>query len=350
MSLARVTSVRFTAYYAVSLAVGLGAGLDPWQILAVIGYCLVFCVAVESLNRISDRTEDEVNQPARTALCHRVGYDVLRRVCAAAWAAVVLLDVAWVLAYPGWVLAVLLAFNLAVGVGYSVGPRLKGHRATALLVLTGTLSLPLLTGYATYPDDDRRAAVLTAAVLVTLVSLTTAGAKDVTDEAGDSLRDYRSLWLEALRRRRGLLATLVGLQLAVPVAVVATGTLGPAALLATLVVPVQAAVLVCVARAVTPADRAAAREAMHTSTLVAVGLILLGTHPSWPTAAAVAAGWAWWALASRFLHWNRLLSADSAARWAALLRGGNPVDHPVDHPVDTPVETPIDPVTAGRTP
>lgn len=327
-TLPRVTSVRFAAYYAISLAVGLGPGRldDPALLAGVIGYCLVFCVAVESLNRVSDRTEDEVNQPGRTALCHQVGYGTLRRVGAVAWALVVLLDVAWVLAYPGQVLAALLLLNLAVGVGYSTGPRLKGHRATALLVLTGTLSLPLLTGYATYPDADRRAPVLVAAVLVTLVSLTTAGAKDVTDEAGDSLRSYRSLWLETLRRRRGLLAVLVGLQLALPAAAVAAGRVPAAALLAMLVVPLQAAVLAGVARAATPADKAAAREAMHTSTVVAVGLVLLGTAPSWPTAAAVAAGWAWWVLASRFLHWNRLLSADSAARWAALVRGTAPAE------------------------
>jgi hypothetical protein len=320
--LARVTSVRFTAYYGMSLAAGLGAHrlAHPGWLLFVVGYCLTFCVAVESLNRTTDRSEDEVNQAERTAMCHQVGYGVLKMTAVVAWSAVVLLDVGWVLARPDGRLAALLVLNLLVGVGYSAGPRLKARRATALLVLTGALGLPLLTGYLTWPDRDRAAAVATAAVLLVLLSLTTAGAKDVTDEAGDRARDYRSLWLEVVRRRRGLLVVLLGLQGLVPVLVVTAGWLPPAALLAVLVLPAEVAVLACVARARTAEERSAAREAMHTSTAVGIGVIMLATQPSTPTAVAVAAGLAWWIFASRWLHWNRHLSVRSLALCGVLLR------------------------------
>jgi 4-hydroxybenzoate polyprenyltransferase len=320
--LARVTSVRFAAYYGMSLAAGLGAHrlAHPGRLLFVVGYCLAFCVAIESLNRVTDRTEDEVNQARRTAMCHQLGYGRLRATAVAAWSAVVLLDVAWVLARPDGRLAALLAVNLLIGIGYSAGPRLKVRRAAVLLVLTGAIGLPLLTGYLTFPDRDRAAAVATAGVLLVLLSLTTAGAKDVTDETGDRAGDYRSLWLEVVRRRRGLLVVLLGLQLLVPVAVVAAGTLPPAALLAVLVLPAEAAVLACVARARTAEERSAAREAMHSSTAAGTGVILLATQPSLPTAAAVAAGLAWWVAASRWLHWNRHLSARSLALCGALLR------------------------------
>lgn len=337
ITLARVTSVRFAAYYATLMAAGLDPDrTGPAEVLLFAGYWLVFCVAVESLNRVADRAEDEINQPRRTELCRQVGYRVLLWVAICAWALVALLDVAWLVARPSWTLGVLLAVDFAVGVGYSAGPRLKAHRVAALLALTGTLSLPLLTGFASRPDRDRLTAVLVAVALVTLVSLTTAGAKDVTDEAGDRIRDYRSLWVEVIRRRRGLLAGLVALQCAIPVVVVATGTLPPSALLALVVVPLEVGVLVCVARAATAADKAAAREAMHTATLVVVGLVLLGVLPSRATAGAVAAGWAWWVLASRFLHWNRLLSRESLARCRALVLRPTPAVGPPDADASPP--------------
>lgn len=342
--LARVTSVRFAAYYGMSLAAGLGAdrlGHDGWLAFTV-AYCLAFCVAIESLNRLTDRAEDEVNQVARTAMCHRVGYDLLATTAVVSWSAVVLLDVVWVVANPdGW-LAALLVANLLIGLGYSAGPRLKARRAAALLVLTGAVALPLLTGYLTFPDRDRAAAVVTAAVLLPLMSLATAGAKDVTDEAGDRIRDYRSLWLEVVRRRRGVLAALLGLQVLVPVGVVAAGALPPAALLALLVVPAELAVLVCVARARSAEERSAAREAMHTSTVGGLGLVLLATQPTAATAVAVGVGLVWWVAASRRLHWNRHLGLRSLALCWSLLRPGRTTGPPgatspppYPHPLET---------------
>lgn len=322
--LARVTSVRFAAYYLMTLGAGLGAHRlgDPVVLLLAVGYCLAFCVAVESLNRLTDRVEDEINQPLRTAMCLRVGYPAVQAVCVAAWAVVVVLDVAWVLAVPRAELAVLLVVNLVVGMGYSAGPRLKGRPLAALLVLTGTLSLPLLTGYLTFPDRGRLAAVLTSAAVLVLFSLTTAGAKDLTDEAGDAARDYRSLWLLVLRRRRGLLAALVGLQVVVVLLALWPGPLPAWSLLALVVVPLEVAVLVCVARARSAREKAAAREAMHTSTLLAVGSVLIATQPSLPTVALVVGGWGWWAAASRLLHWNRSLSRSSWVACRSLLVPG----------------------------
>jgi len=313
----RVTSPRFTAYYALALLAGTGAStpFGAWLVPFALVYCVAWCLAVEATNRLSDRAEDAVNQPARTAACEEAGWGTLRRVAVGGWALVVQLDMVWCAVTGSVAVAALLGLGLLVGLGYSVGPRWKARPWPALLALCAPTLLPLLTGLLTRSSTDgARGPVLATAGLVVLAALTTAGAKDVTDVVGDRLTGYSSVWLRLLARGT-VLSTALVTQVVAVAALTISGVVPVTGWLALGWVALQKPALRAVVRAVTPDERRIAREGVHTTTVLGLALTVAAFQPTAFVVTAAAAAVAWWLLVSRFGHWNRVLSRASLPTW-----------------------------------
>src|SRR5512140_1811730 len=63
ITLVRCGSIRFTAYYTLGFTIGFGAPGDAAVVWSLgIVYLVLFCLAVELLNRITDQVEDAVNR------------------------------------------------------------------------------------------------------------------------------------------------------------------------------------------------------------------------------------------------------------------------------------------------
>ena len=319
--ISRVASVRFISYYALGFMVGYGTpGPDVLTWAVGIVYCALFCVGVELLNRLSDRREDAINQPDRTAQCEFVGYDRIRVVCLGCWILLGILGLVLILLRPGWPSAAAVAGSMAIGAAYSVGPALKTRPVLTLLALSTALSLPVVCGWVFAPVRGNGASVLAGFGLLTLASLSTAGLKDLTDTAGDAERGYRSLWLRLQRspRAAGIMAGLAALQILVIVLSLLAG-LSPTILVCLSLPVLQVLVLRAAAGADGATGRHQVREAMHTTTLLVLVVVLVGIRPGLWSVLASAAAIGWWVFASRALHWNQHLSGGTLA---AVLRPG----------------------------
>lgn len=321
--LARSCSVRFTAYYWVGWAVGLAVNdrLDvAWALLGV-PLWLAYCVGTEAVNRIADRTEDAVNRPERTALCEEFGWRRLTAVAVASWAVFVSIGAALTWSHPGFALPAILLVDMGVALGYSIGPAFKRHRILSLLALTAPVTTPLVTGWAVHGTvDTLLSPVLPAVAVQAAFSLGLAGIKDITDVAGDREIGYASLWLALIRLwRPAAVYGLIGAPFLLLTAAVVTGVLPVVALAALPLAVVSALVVTAASRAATPAGREAAREVMHQYTFgfLAVALVACVPTPSALVAAVVAA--AYWALASKTLHWSGGLSRSQLGCWIGLL-------------------------------
>ncbi|MCZ7416011.1 MULTISPECIES: UbiA family prenyltransferase [unclassified Streptomyces] len=324
----RSCSIRFTAYYWVGFSVGLAVNdrLNVmWGLFGAVVW-LAYCVGTESVNRIADREADVVNRPERTALIEEFGWSRLTTVAVGAWTLYALTGVAMVWAEPGFWLPVLLLANFAVAVGYSLGPAFKRHRVLSLLALTCPLFLPLLTGWAVHGGTDTLLSpVLPAVTVLVTFSLGLSGIKDITDVEGDKRLDYSSLWLLLIRFRRGAAVyTLIGTPFLLLALFTALDALPAAAWTIVPLVVLSALVVSAASRATVPADRAAAREVMHQYTFYFLALVLVVSDPAPATIAAVVTSAAYWAVASRSLHWSGGLSAEHMRRWIRLL-GAPPI-------------------------
>ncbi|MFI1918380.1 UbiA family prenyltransferase [Nocardia sp. NPDC020380] len=326
--LARVGSPRFSVLYCAgflagtAVAGGLTARMLPWWL----GYWLLFCVAVEWLNRLADLPADRVNQPERTRMALTFGVRTLRRLAIALWVAVSAWSIALALTVTQQrvALAAVLTINIAIGIGYSIGRFAKRRPRFALLLLSATTVLPMVTGAIagdTAVTGRHLVALVAGVVLLGTSSLAIAGAKDLTDIVGDRLIGYRSPWVQVMSSGAGRNAVaLLAIQLAAAgvIAVAADSAWAPVVLG---VIPLESAVVLFAHRSRTMADFVAVREFMY---LVSLGNVVLTAMAIVGTAdyVAVVAGCvlAWVAL-SRFGHWHRHFSWTVLVRISSLARG-----------------------------
>ncbi|MFE6775499.1 UbiA family prenyltransferase [Streptomyces sp. NPDC057702] len=320
--LLRCCSCRFAAYYWMGFLAGLAA-VDQLTVARAVGAApmwLAFCVGTESVNRIADREADIVNRPERTALCEAIGWPRLTRIAVGAWVVFAAWGALLFALDPEPAFAAMILVDIAIAVGYSIGPAFKRHRVLALLVLVMPLVLPMVTGWATRPDADALTSpVLPAAAVLAAFSLGLAGIKDITDVAGDRLLGYSSLWLTIARAGRGA---------AVHVLVVAPFALDALFVVLRLLPVSSLAVLPCVLAsayvvrganaAESTEERSVAREVMHSYTFLFLAAYLLAAMASPGMAAVAALGAGHWLLASRRLHWAPALTRAQLRGWAAI--------------------------------
>ena len=329
-TLLAVGSCRFTLLYWMSCAVGLFAvGLGtPFWLLFTLGFWLVYCLATELLNRVADRVEDEINRVERTALCARVGFDRLRSATIALYGLAVVWAAAWIALAPRLALAALLSAALIISYGYSRGARLKRRRWLGTLALMTPVSLPMLTGWATGTAASDVVAHGAPLALVAALSFgALVGIKDLTDVAGDRAIGYSSVWATVAAAGR-LVPLVVASALAfVLLAGLVLGGVAPAAFtLLFALAPISGAVVVAAARVASVFERATAREAMYqyTALFLALALACQGlASGSLAALLASALGLSAWVLASRHLHWTRMLTGRSARTWLRLLHPNN---------------------------
>lgn len=317
----RAGSLRFSVLYIAGFFGGaafansdaLGAG----AVAGWIAYWMVFCLAVELLNRVFDIRADRINQPHRTRLALLRGGRSLVAVAWTLWFAVLAISVVLTLTEtPSWPIAVVLTVNLLVGIGYSYKGIAKRHPVAVLILLTATMYLPFLTGTVMAGGGSP---LVTAAVCVLLasVSMAIAGAKDITDTVGDHAIAYQSAWLHAVRSGLKNKAVLVcGAQFILITAVALIRI--PEFAAAYLVIPLELSIAWAVAAVSSNGNSAAAgrlsrtvREFMYLVTLLSVLVICLALTFDVRSVATAATCLVLWFVLSRHVHWHRDLTFSS---------------------------------------
>jgi 4-hydroxybenzoate polyprenyltransferase len=313
MLLLRVGSIRFTAFYLAAFYTALAAtGHGDWRWFALgLPLWLIQCLAIELTNRYSDRIEDAVNRPERTALCEQVGYATVRWVAIGCNVLALAFYIAWFVEWRRPQLFAVQIISWLVMWNYSVGLRFKALRVGVLVALTGTFILPFLCGWMIYGE----LAQMPPSILVMLVFVfSLSGIKDITDVEGDAQRGYRSLFVDLASRRSALrlllllsspylvMAVFVALGLA-PVRFLALAVLSPLSLLF--------ASLVRGARS--DSERTSVREWTYHFWFIFLLALLLLMHPAAETAAGLGASALLWVVATRHFHWAVGLRADQAA-------------------------------------
>ena len=329
LTLLRVGSCRFTAYYWSMWCVGTaiagvsGRAYVAWT-AAAFGFWFLYCLSVEILNRVADEDEDRINRAERTALCDTIGYRRLAFLSRAGWTAVTALAIVGVAVEPSLPLAIFLALNIVIGIGYSAGPHLKRYPRLSQIVLAAPLCLPLCAGAAIGGDWTVYNGGLALVAVLAAFVVGLAGIKDITDIAGDRAVGFASVWtrLAGSPRKATRLSAIVLAPLATTGVLVGVGALPGRMLWLAVAAPVTVAVVLAAVRASSGAEREAAREVMYNYQLLfacAAAVLLVGTMPVLLT---VLLALAWWVLGSGRLHWNSGLTPARLAVWRRLLAGG----------------------------
>lgn len=333
----RCASCRFAALYFVPFAAGmaLAGRASAAIVLFAAAFWIAHSLGIELTNRLSDRREDEVNRPERTALCAQVGWGSLRRAQGVVWAVVLAMDGLWLLLAGSLPFAAMLALSFAIGVGYSRGARISRVRYVGLLIFNLLFAGVFVMGW-TVGDPLTRSpgdwhALLRCVPLLIVVGVfivTLVGLKDVTDRLGDLRIGYRSPFVDALEAGDArLLRGLATLPFAL-IALFACLSLLPVRLTALFVFAPASALLVEAAQgARARADQLLVREIFYTYWLLFCSASLLLLRPSMTLALVVVGAVLYWQLTTVWLHWGEALRpgdlgrALRLARWIAPAQG-----------------------------
>jgi 4-hydroxybenzoate polyprenyltransferase len=314
-SLLRCASCRYAALYFVPVYAGLtlaGRGTIVSMLLAGI-FCFMFSVSVEVTNRLTDRAEDTINRPERTALCAKVGWHRLQVVEVAGWCAVVVLDALWLYLNPSPIFAGLLLSSAVFGVGYSRGLRLVRVRYIGLVVLNLAFGGVFVLGWAAGTvfihgatrHWDQLASFAPLAVVVGIFVVTLAGIKDITDRDGDLSVGYRSPFVDLLERRKSSwLKALAAAPFVLICAFTLTGLL-PLRLFALVAfAPCSALLVKAVLNVNTPHTRLVVRELFYRYWFVFSSASLLLFIPRLALVLATIGATLYWVIATQWLHWT----------------------------------------------
>ena len=323
LTVLRCGSCRFAALYFVPFyaAVVQARGTSFDYTLLSAAYWMVYSLSVEITNRLADRVEDAVNRPERTRLCVRVGWDTLGRVEVAGWCLVAALDVAWLGLNDSLALAALLALGIVLGITYSRGPRLARTRFVGLVVLNLVFGGVFVLGWAAatpFPHGTQWRLPLSflplAGVVGTFV-VTFAGIKDITDRRGDLAVGYRSAFVDMLERNAAVrLWTLAAMPFLLVLAFTLMGLLPLRLLALTMFAPLSGYVVLALLHSVTPRERMVVRELFYSYWLVFSSTALVLFIPRLSLLCAATAAIAYWALATRWLHWTQPVTLSEIGR------------------------------------
>jgi 4-hydroxybenzoate polyprenyltransferase len=326
----RCGSCRFATYYFLSFQIAIvDAGQASWRWVAFgVIFWSLHSLGVELLNRYSDRVEDKINRPERTALCEVVGYESIKWAAFAIWMLIAAIYVGWLYLFPNPVLAALLWSGLIVGVCYSFLIRFKARRYLSLLVLTFPFGGPFLIGWAATHGSWSMSELLSDLfgrlspflLVVGLFFIGHAGIKDITDIAGDEHVGYRSLWVSLVRSRATLTIRLfVSLWFIACMAFVALGGLPIRFVALAGLWPLSLLFATAASRAVMAADREAVRELFYHYWFLFMCVALYLLVPGLPALLSIMGTATYWILSSQRLHWTGGITLDGLQRAASLI-------------------------------
>lgn len=354
----RVSRPRYLSLTLPPFVVGVLA--SPRHDLAYLGlgaFAIVLLRAICSIgNCVSDRVEDAVDHPERTALCELVGYDRLERIVRVAVATylVAVLVMATVLGIH-WIAIVLWLLYLALKLSYSFGPRLKPRRFGAT-VLLGSLSGGMLVLGWLGAGVHHAATCALAALLLWLIGATLSGSKDVPNLDGDRAAGYRSVYVRLMETEHPLrhavakvslpYVAVVAMAVAMPLLrtiadwvggifsdVLGAGAAGDAGLFVSstrwqllwclAAYPFALAFARILVAARTPLERSLVRECGYLYWITAMGLVCFTLIPTTATAVTMIAAQLWYVLASHIAHPDPApVGVDDLRRAFAVLRVG----------------------------
>lgn len=310
----RGTSVRFVALYFVPFYAGMalaGKGTLGYAALGVL-YWLVFSFGIEATNRLTDRSEDEVNRPERTQMCAQVGWRTIQRVEIVSWCGVVAFNVLWLYLNSNVLLAVLAVGGVVAGIGYSRGPRLSRARYIGFVLLNLVFAGVFMFGWAAGapfsraggPDWHQLTSFAPVAVIVSSFVVSFAGIKDLTDRRGDLAIGYRSPFVDMLERgQTGWLKAIACIPFAFTLIFTVAGLLPLRFIVLLAFVPVSVVVVETILRAQEPRERMVVREIFYNYWFAFSSAALLLLIPRLDLLLAVGVSFAYWVLATRWLHW-----------------------------------------------
>lgn len=265
-------------------------------VTAVVGGVLLNLL-IDLLNRYSDRVEDEIDHPYRTALCRLVGYRRLQS--AAVGAGVLYACIALLAGLAGThgdarVVLVLWFGALGMAIAYSVGPRIKAQTMPSALATNLSPAGMLLLGASV--SGAMRDAGLPALLLV-LFGVSVAGFKDLASVEGDKLVGFESIGTRIRSWGAYRHIALMTAPYVVMVLFVVTGTFPTVALTLLGLVPVVLLHGRATRKAVTHPQMVEAAELGHLYLLISSqGLMVVLTTPSTVlllvTLTAIATWWA----------------------------------------------------------
>jgi hypothetical protein len=321
LSRPRYLSIQITPFLVGVLANPHKAGFYlPLGVLAVLTWKVIVSIA----NIISDRAEDVIDHPSRTALVHDVGVPVLKRVLRLACLeyGVLLVLMVLVAGTPADTVA-LWAFFVVAALAYSflgvkkqtVGsPALFGAESAAFLWVgwhssSGFLHWTRSIHFGALPESvsqfitgDARLIIPTV-LLLWVFGATLCWSKDVPNLEGDTAVGYRSMYWHIVRGAHPYIRTLA--VMSVPyVAIVLLDLRGyspPDALVVT-VYPLAIGFAAVLTRAKNIKERELVRECGYVYWQLFMSAVLISLFPQLETLAIVAASLLWWFIASRQLH------------------------------------------------
>jgi 4-hydroxybenzoate polyprenyltransferase len=330
-ALLRCGSCRFTAFYFLSFYIALldsGHGSWRWVLFGAFFWSLN-SLGTELTNRLSDRIEDRINRPERTALCDQIGFSQIKKLCVLIWSTLFAVDLIWIWLRPNLNLAILLLLGLLAGVNYSYGLRFKNKKYLSLFALTFPFGGPFLIGWSAYnplpaASDTFLELIHRGGPVVLVLGFfiaSLAGVKDITDVPGDEQVGYQSLWVSLVRNHSTALIFLV----------VATPFMILSFLLLTEMLPLRFAVLLlvfplswslalCVRLARTSAQQQALREILYHYWFCFLCLALFLYVPTVAAAATILGVAAYWIVTSQYLHWSNGLRLWKVQTISILLR------------------------------
>jgi 4-hydroxybenzoate polyprenyltransferase len=313
--LLRCGSCRFAAYYFLSFQIAIiDGGYKGWRWCAFgVYFWLLHSLGIELLNRYSDRIEDQVNRPERTALCEIIGYGALKTCAITIWIVIIATYAFWLLLQPNALLCLLLFAGLLAGIGYSVGVRFKAKRYLALVLLTFPFGGPFLIGWAATHTMFSRSELVVDLFrrlgpflwVAGLFFIGHAGIKDITDAPGDRRAGYRSIWVDLVETRAyGIALIVVSLWLSFCILFVVLGALPLRFCWLLTFAPVSLVFATSSLRAGNGEERNAVRELFYHYwfAFLSVALYLIAPKPA--ALITISGTLVYWILASQFLHWS----------------------------------------------
>lgn len=329
VALMRCGSCRFAAFYFLSFQTALvDAGITAlgW---AIFGFFFWFAhsLGVELVNRYSDRREDRVNRPERTALCEQIGFPVIRKLAICIWGGLAAVYCAWLCVEPNRTLGILLWAGLFAGLCYSVLIRFKTKRFLSLLTLTFPFGGPFLIGWAAAHLWQAQSLLLHDLFFrlgpfllpVGLFIVAHAGTKDLTDIAGDEEIGYSSLWVGMIRRNRvALIVSMVSSSFIATAVFVLVGALPPRFSLQLFLWPASVVLAFASVRSCTSAQRAAVRETLYHYWFGFICVNCLLLVPGFEMLSRIIFASIYWVAASQCLHWNNGLEREQLLSVASL--------------------------------
>jgi 4-hydroxybenzoate polyprenyltransferase len=315
VSLLRCGGCRYAAFYFVAFYVpfvATGRGSWRWVLFSAI-FWFFQSLAIELTNRLSDQVEDRINRPERTQLCEQIGFRRIKTIVSLIWLALMLVWIGWIALERNLILGFNLCMGFLTALNYSYGLRLKARKYLMGFGMIVTFGGPFVTGWSTAYMNFRVAGALDDLIhhvapfllVVDLFILSVAGIKDITDRKGDEQIGYRGLLVSLVTRGSVVVVLLLLLFPFLVTYLLIHLAILPARFLYLLaVLPVSLLLNLLLFLGHEDRQRRAVRELTYYYWLAFISLALFLYDSTRTTELSILGSWAYWILASQYLHWS----------------------------------------------